>query len=267
MTAEDLQLSAGQSINLLIPGGQNKAYTLVGQFNGTKANVRLRRTGIKEESLSVTANVPFNELNGTTLSSSGTYQIIFGNDKIICKVVDANGDEHPYSKISDALADIVATTGTNPPYTLETPKTATIEMVTDYLLTASDDVSIPQGFDITLTTAAKEGATYCYNGTGNRATISRDTLNTNSMIEAWNALVSNKVVTTLRLKNLIIDGKSVRGSSDGGAVATQYTNVYIETVDFKNVYASNGGALLVMFHFNKSNTKEAKNTLPARNSA
>ena len=135
-------------------------------------------------------------------------------------------------------------------------------MVTDYLLTASDDVNIPQGYDITLTTAAKEGATYCYNGAGNRAIISRDTQNTDSMIKAWNALVSNKVVTTLRLKNLIIDGKSVRGSSDGGAVATQYVNVYIDTVDFKNVYASNGGALLVMFNFNRTTTKEVKDTLP-----
>ena len=82
------------------------------------------------------------------------------------------------------------------------------------------------------------------------------------MIKAWNALESNKVVTTLRLKNLIIDGKSVRGSSDGGAVATQYVNVYIDTVDFKNVYASNGGALLVMFNFNRTTTKEVKDTLP-----
>ena len=35
VTAEDLQLSAGQSINLLIPGGRNKAYTLDGSFNET----------------------------------------------------------------------------------------------------------------------------------------------------------------------------------------------------------------------------------------
>jgi len=267
VTAEDLQLSAGQSINLLIPGGRNKAYTLDGSFETTTGgSVRLRRgaeASLSEETVEVSATGgTFEQFTGTTLNAAGTYNIIFGDNKIICKVVDADDAEHPYSKISDAIADIVATAGANPPYALTTAKTATIEMVTDYLLTASDDVNIPQGYDITLTTAAKEGAKYCYNGTGNRAIISRDTQNTDSMIKAWNALESNKVVTTLRLKNLIIDGKSVRGSSDGGAVATQYVNVYIDTVDFKNVYASNGGALLVMFNFNRTTTKEVKDTLP-----
>ena len=266
ITAADLTLTEGQSVSLLIPGGQNMTYTLDGKFVPTTGGeVRLRRgaeSSLSEETVTVyAADGSFDQLTGTTLNTAGTYNIIFGNDKIICKVVDAGETEHPYSKISLAIADIIATAGANPPYTLETDKTATIEMVTDYLLTASDDVNIPQGYDITLTTAAKDGATYCYNGTGDRATISRDSQNTNSMIEAWNALASNKVVTTLRLENLIIDGKSVRGSSDGGAVATQYTNVYIDNVDFKNVYASNGGALLVMFNFNRNTTKEAKATL------
>ena len=265
ITLDDLTLANGQTVSLLIPGGQNMSYTLDGIFETTTGGkVRLRRgveTSLSEESVTVSAVGSFDQLTGTTLNASGTYLIIFGDDKVICKVVDAEGVEHPYSKISSAIADIVATTGEIPPYTLTTPKTATIEMVTDYLLTASDNVNIPQGYDITLTTAAKEGATYCYNGTGNRATISRDTLNTDSMIKAWNALASNQVVTTLRLKNLIIDGKSVRGSSDGGAVATQYTNVYIDTVDFKNVYASNGGALLVMFNFDRVTTKNTKHTV------
>ena len=269
VTTEDLTLSAGQSINLLIPGGQNMSYTLDGRFEPTSGgSVQLRRgleNSLSNETVTVSAtDGTFEQLTGTTRSDSKTYNIIFGTDKVVCKVVDVEGMEHPYSKISDALADIVATTGEHPPYTLAKAKTATIEMVTDYLLTASDDVNIPQGFDITLTTAAKTGATYCYNGTGDRATISRDTLNTDSMIKGWNALESNKVVTTLRLKSLIIDGKSVRGSSDGGAVATQYTNVYVDTVDFKNVYANNGGALLVMFHFDRrsDHTKDVKDILP-----
>ena len=266
ITASDLTLAAGQSVSLLIPGGQNMAYTLDGSFETTTGgSVRLRRgaeTSLSEETVTVSAtDGTFEQLTGTTLNAAGTYNIIFGDNKIICKVVDAGGTEHTYSKISDAIADIVATTGTNPPYTLATAKTAAIEMVTDYLLTASDNVNIPQGYDITLTTAAKEGATYCYNGTGDRATISRDTLNTDSMIKGWNSLANNKVVTTLRLNNLIFDGKSVRGSSDGGAVATQYVNVYVDTVDFKNVYASNGGALLVMFNFDRVTTKNTKHTV------
>ena len=257
VTAEDLILTPGQSINLLIPGGQGKSYTLDGSFDtGESGSVRLRRTGTDEETLDYPAGGAFDQLTGTTLGGSGTCSIIFGDDKVICKVVDADGVEHPYNKISSALDAIK-----NGSIPLVTDKTAVIEMVTDYLMTASDDVNIPQGYDITLTTAAKEGATYCYSGTGNRATISRDTQNTDSMIKSWNALANNQVVTILRLKDLIIDGKSVRGASDGGAVATQYTNVYIDTVDFKNVYASNGGALLVMFNFDRTTTKTTKHTV------
>jgi len=266
ITAADLALTAGQSVSLLIPGGQNMGYKLDGEFETTTGgSVRFRRgaeSSLSEETVTVSApDGSFGQLTGTTLNTSGTYNIIFGTNKIICKVVDAGGTEHPYSKISDAIRDIIAAAEADPPYALAAPKTAAIEMVTDYLLTASDDVNIPQGFDITLTTAAKEGAVYCYSGTGDRAILSRDTQNTDSMIKAWNALAGNQVVTTLRLKDLIIDGKSVRGSSDGGAVATQYTNVYIDTVDFKNVYASNGGALLVMFNFNKTNPSAKMNTV------
>ena len=52
--------------------------------------------------------------------------------------------------------------------------TATIEMLTDYLLPSSDVVNIPQGFDITLTTAGKDDGEYPYRGTaGTVCTISR----------------------------------------------------------------------------------------------
>ena len=266
VAALDLNLAAGDSINLLIPGGRNKTYTLVGQFNGTKADVRLRRTGKNEEALSVTANVPFDALTGTTLNSSGTYQIIFGNDKNICKVVDASGTEHPYSKISDAITAIKNST-----ITLETDKTATIEMLTDYLLPASDHVLIPRGYDITLTSAAPagtEGVTYPYRGESadGRAVISRDSENKYSMLDAWNSAwnpatgkgtdnVSAMDGTYLRLNKLVFDGKSVRGESDGGAVASKYVKVYVNKVDFKNVCASNGGAMLIMFSAKDKNNK------------
>ena len=283
VTAEDLQLSAGQSINLLIPGGQNKAYTLDGSFETTTGgSVRLRRGAegsLSEETVTVSAvDGSFEQLTGTTLNAAGTYNIIFGIDKVICKVVDANGKEHPYSKISNAIADIVATTGSNPPYTLATPKTATIEMVTDYLLPASDHVLIPRGYDITLTTAKRagtEGVTYPYRGESadGRAIISRDSENKYSMIDAWNSTWNastgtgtNNVTkldnTVLRISQLILDGKSVKGESDGGAVASKYVNVYIDTVDFKNVYASNGGAMLIMFSEKDKNNKDTvPNTL------
>lgn len=267
VTEDDLKLTAGQSITLLIPGGQNKTYTLDGQFTTSAGgSVRLRRTDVTpEETLTYAADGTFDQLTGTTLNSNGTYKIIFGDDKYICKVVDSSGVEHPYSRISDAIADIVATAGTTPPYALVTAKTATIEMLTDYLLPASDYVLIPRGYDITLTTAVPagtDGVTYTYSGesTDGRAVISRDSENKESMIDAWNGNTGTDNVsaldnTVLRINKLVFDGKSVRGSSDGGAVKSKYVNVYIDHVDFKNVYASNGGAMLIMFSAKDKNNK------------
>ena len=259
----DLTLTAGQSVSLLIPGGQNMAYTLDGSFETTTGgSVRLRRgaeSSLSEETVTVSAtDGSFNQLSGTTRNGSGTYNIIFGNDKVICKVVDASGVEHPYSKISSAIADIVATTGANPPYTLTTAKTATIEMVTDYLLPASDSVVIPKGYNITITTAAKSGGTYNYTGEAEdgRATISRDSENTNSMISSASGDVNSK----LTLNNLIIDGKSVRGNSAGGAVSISYFEVALDHVDFVNVYASNGGALYIDDHFNSNSAQSRANS-------
>lgn len=263
ITAEDLALAPGQSINLLIPGGRDKDYTLDGSFAASGGgSVRLRRTGVTEASLPYQGDGTFDQITGRTLNTSGTYQIIFGDDKYICKVVDAEGTEHPYSKISDAIAAIVSTTGANPPYTLETPKTAVIEMLTDYLLPASDKVKIPRGYDITITTAAKDGVEYPYTGDGDRATISRDSENTDSMIDAWEDSVTTPDGTKLRISELIFDGKSVKGSSDGGGVKSKLVDVYVDHVDFKNVYASNGGAMLIMFSAKDKNNKQTvKNTI------
>ena len=262
VSAADLQLAAGQSVNLLIPGGRNMNYTLDGSFDGTDSSVRVRRGAagsLVEETASLTGGA-FAQLTGRTLNASGTYKIIFGDDKYICKVVDADGEEHPYSKISDAITAIKNTTGANPPYTLKTAKTAVIEMLTDYLLPASDAVVIPQGYDITLTTAAKSGVTYAYTGEGDRAIISRDSENTNSMITSETGNVNSK----FSLTNLIIDGKSVRGNSAGGAVRLSFFEVALDTVDFVNVYAQNGGALYID-DWNNSAQGKANSKLTAAN--
>lgn len=262
VTAADLTLEARQSINLLIPGGRNMDYLINGEFTtDSEKTVRLRRTGKDEEKLTVAADGTFDTpLSGKTLNEEGTYKIIFGDDRYICKVVDASGVEHPYSKISDALAAIVATSGDNPPYSLPEGEPATIEMLTDYLLPVADKVLIPRGYDIMLTTASKTEGEYRYIGDEDRATISRDSENPNSMIDAWNDAAGKDTIkaldgTTLRVANLIMDGKSVKGDSDGGAIASKYVNVYIDSVDFMNVYASNGGAMLIMFSAKDKNKK------------
>ncbi len=245
-TESDLKLAKSASIIMLVPGGQSMAYSLGGTF-GTIASdtVRLRRgisETLPEEELSVDSSGAFANLIGTTASSNSTYRIVFGDDRYICKVVDAVGEEHRYTTISGAISDIQ--TGA---ISLATANTATIQMLVDYLLPSSDVVNIPKGYDITLTTAST--GTYQYEPVDEnepRATISRDSSNMNSMINSWNDAVSSTAGTTFRINDLVFDGKSVRGNSDGGAVSANYTNVYIDNVDFKNVYAKNGGALLVM---------------------
>lgn len=267
VTAEDMVLGVGQSITLLIPGGRDKSYTIDGKFvTDNSGSVRLRRTDTVESTLAYD-NGTITQIAGSTLNSSNTYQIILGDDKNICKVVDADGVEHPYSKINDALTAIK-----DGSITLATANTAVVEMLVDYLLPASDHVLIPRGYDITLTTASTSGATYNYQGesTDGRAIISRDLENKYSMIDAWNSAwnpntgtgtdnVNAMDNTTLRISNLVIDGKSVKGNSDGGAVASKYVNVYVDNVDFKNVFAKNGGAMLIMF---SAKDKQNKATVP-----
>ncbi|MBR1629432.1 MAG: right-handed parallel beta-helix repeat-containing protein, partial [Lachnospiraceae bacterium] len=238
VTAEDLQLGAGSSINLLFPGGQNTDYTLDGSFEGGAGSIRLRQTmrtgGLDPTEISLDDNGKFASLTGKTLNSGGTYRIIFGDDQMICKI--KNGDtEYPFSSIKNAV-DYARTNNLT---------TAVIEMLTDYLKPKADDVKIPQGYAITLTTAAKkdedDSVTYPYRGEGTRATISRDSDNTDAMITT----ATGDEASALTLQNLIFDGKSVRGTSDGGAVEATFFKVRADHVDFFNIYANKGGALFV----------------------
>lgn len=278
VSAEDLVFASGSSVTILIPGGQGMGYLLDGSFAAdTAIDVQLRRGSgqtLADSTLAVAGDGSFLAITGTTLSTQGTYKIIFGEDKPICKVVDANG-EHIFSRICDALdyiknpanAALFENNGT-------TGKKATIGLLTDYLLPASDPVVIPRGYDITIQTALYDPDSteqYWYIPSDDkaaagesRATLSRDSENANSMISGFEGAPANdKPVdgTILRVKELIIDGKAVRGSSNGGAVSAKYCNVEVDHVDFRNVYAENGGALFVMYNYNSSNTNAAQKTI------
>jgi hypothetical protein len=225
VSASDLVLAPGGAVQLLIPGGCGQAYALEGAFDSSLGSVRLRRTGMAEEAVS--ASGPFTLSGSVPAGAGSSYGIVFGEDRVICKITDA----HLFTRISDAIAFAAA----------QGMKTAEIEMLVDYLLPASDPVTIPQGFSITLTTANKPGDVYRYDGTGDRATISRDSENKASMV----SVPAGDVNTCLTLRDLIFDGKSVRGNSDGGAVNAKFCKVVAERVDFINVYAANGGAIFV----------------------
>ncbi len=228
--AEDLVLPPQSSLNLLIPGGRNMAYALTGSFPGAgETSIRLRRTqgsGTTEETVAPQGFT----LTGTTLNNQNVYELIFGEDKRICKIADADG-EHVFGSISGALT-----------YAQEHSLTAcAVEMLVDYLLPASDPVRIPRGYQITLTTA-RTGENR-YPNPGQRATISRDSENLGSMIQVLSG--DQTLDTALTLRDLIIDGKSVRGNSDGGAVSAKFCAVTVENTDFYDVYAIDGGALYV----------------------
>ena len=277
--SSDLVLGADKSINLLIPGGRNMSYSLDGSFEtSTEETVTLRTTnaaGTALDSIDLTVGTDgsFTFPSGKkTLNKAGTYQIIFGDDKMICKITttDVNDDnvnnyclthtdadssgkvEYVFKSLNQAISFVQTY--------MSSSKTATIEMLTDYLLPFSDNMNVPQGYNITLTTATsgtyyyspvekysqKEGKTI----TESRVTISRDSDNKISMI----TVTTGNESTFLTLENLIIDGKSVQGSSDGGAVSTKNCGVTVKNAEFLNVYASNGGALYVVSDMGKANS-------------
>ena len=255
ITAQDLTLAAGKTIKLLFPGGRNAAYVLDGSFAGDAEAIPYTLNGTSAE-LAATDIADF-ELTGKTLTATGgTYEIVFGGSRAICKVVaspvsgvsdseiagktnspDADGNiEYAFASFRQAEAFI----------TKYLNKTATIEMLVDYLVSSSDNVNFPQLSDVTFTTAVD--GTYRYtaaseeaSSTALRATISRDTDNKESLI----TVTSGATGTKLSFNNLIFDGKNIGGNINGGIIRTINCDVTVTGCDFKNCVASNGGAMYV----------------------
>ncbi len=252
-TKDDLYLKPGESVKLLFPGACGKDFNVLaegsdGGFDNLDAGntTKLIYTdtsspeGESEEDF--TANTDF-PVSKTTLSTAGdTFEVIFGGRKQICKVVDANGTEHPFTRIEKALTFIQSTD-----YHPAVEKTAAIEMLVDYLIPSSDHVVIPAGYDITLKTAAKTGGQYNYEGEGDRATISRDTNNAATLISN-NASANN--YPSLTIDGIIFDGRNIAGSTNGGAVSTKDCKVTVKDSEFKNFKARQGAALYVDYTIN-----------------
>lgn len=279
----DLVLEVGKSVNILIPGGRDMTYSFSGSFAGYSEPAptfrrtvyeKVGRTYLLKEKDDFAVDPTtggFSITGDKTRADSAATQLIFGEDKQICKIVtgeaanldassylvktepDGNGKtEYVFKSLNQALDFVKA-------YMTDS-KTAAIEMLTDYLLPASDNMNIPQGYNITLTTAMT--GTYRYTATEkfsqrenktvteSRATISRDADNKVSMF----TVTTGNESTFFTLENLIIDGKSVQGSSDGGAVQTNNCGVTVKNADFLNIYAGNGGAIYAKADMGKSNS-------------
>ena len=230
LTKDDLNLNAGDSIKLMFPGAQGQKYTLKGTFTGEGAgegtSVTYTINGGAEQTLtgmSVDFSGDSYELN----TNDEAVEIVFGDALPICKI----GNE-PFSTLKAAMdyaKDQKAATGNN---------TYTIEMLVDYLVPKDDVLEIPAGYDITFTTADRNAETLPYRGNGTRATLSRDTGNEGASVMATNS--------TLTVDNLAFDGRSLAGSSKGGAVSAESSaTVTITNCEFKGYRAGNGGAIYV----------------------
>ncbi|MBR4545895.1 MAG: hypothetical protein IKO14_08015 [Oscillibacter sp.] len=128
--------------------------------------------------------------------------------RVICKVTDAVGGDHPYESLQSALT-----------YIRSKPAifngTATIQMLEDYSMPATDEFNIQEGENITLTTAETDKSMQFHFQTDR-------TENTGTAIitragEGGSLLVN---AGTLTLENVCLDGAkdSFTATSDGGLV-------------------------------------------------
>ena len=151
--------------------------------------------------------------------------------------------------INDLLRAALLFAETNEGGLLEEKGQAVIELLIDYLLPESDAAVLAKGDRITLTTAAKQGGVYNYTGNSTegtpRATISRDPGNKLPFISTENGTIADG--TSLIIENLILDGRNLAGSADGGALQSTNCSVTVRNTEIKNFVAGNGGGIYVNF--------------------
>ena len=253
VTQEHLTLEAGDSVRLLFPGAKNKAWSIQGTFDGLEEGetipYTLNKPGGGTEQILTPESGAFT-LGGTTLKESGAiYEILFGKAKPICKVMH-NG-EQTFETLTSAKNYIVANTLT----------TATIEMLQDYQQPKTDVLEIPEGYNITLTTAKTQaeaeaaGETHYYVGeNASCATISRSSgdmsaavradINASSLV-TWDDTeeTGTHATTSLTVHHIIFDGKALGQGGEGGAIKTANVKVYVHHCSFKGYNADFGGAL------------------------
>jgi uncharacterized repeat protein (TIGR02543 family) len=263
----------GGSVIILIPGGRSRSFSLNGTFVNGTGTVQVRQTGQTASSINADENV---ERTGTTPSDSSIYEIIFGPDKAICKIVCAEPSgidsedfvarssvavdgkyEYTFSKMQNAVTFAQKYKLTD----------VDIEMLVDYLMPSTDTAVIadPDGHhfeSITLTTAKTGEFRYSGASSDGRATISRGLGNEQPLVEvAGNVGTSgNDTETHVYVSGINFDGKNLTGACEGGALATKDCCVSITNAKFVNCVSRNGGAVFISFGtpntVNKGETKK-----------
>lgn len=273
----------GGSIILLIPGGQGATFALKdGVFVDGSDTVKLRVNGTPQGSLNA-AN-PIN-LSGTTFSNTDTYEIVFGEDKAICKISCPEQTSAVPSEYVEKYVPEPETPGAEvtAEYTFARMRDAvnfaknhgltsfTIEMLVDYLMPGTDAVMVANNSkyatdyaaaashaghpafivftgleEINFTTALNGHFRYPGTDPDRRATISRGNGNTKVPL-LFLAGPNNAINIISELKQLDFDGKNLTGACDGGALKACDVKVTVTDCDFKNFIALNGGAVFVSY--------------------
>ena len=226
-----------------VQGLPRGSYTIA-EMNNDRFDLSAKGGSISSSSpepLPVTGN------SSVSISLSGEMRVDLTNSpKKLCKVVD--GTEHVFYTLSSAVAYVEANMATTP---------ATIEMLVDYRMPAGDTPEIPNGLDITLTTATD--GEYRYTGSGAAATITRT-----------EALAGTPMFTnsgSFALSSVVLDGAGVqasqpviqsegdlaigtgaiirnaRNSGNGGAINATAGSITIDRGRLTDNWAASGGAI------------------------
>ena len=289
-------LPGGKNMNYALTGTYYSTYDAADPTNNVPAtgtvDFRQRVTTSTVPTQLATGSVTANAVSvsggqAKTPSDAGqTHELIFGGDRAICRLVvsariaDPNTSSGYVESGFVDEADGEGATAGKYEYTFNSPKqandfimahhsvftsgstvSATIEMLMDYMIPASEQVQLTTGSglvrDITFQTSVDGHFRYHPDetnaaGTGAkpRATISRASGNLSSFITTPNGGTMNGAgtdyVDKLTVKNLIFDGKSFGGNSIArGIIYTEDWNVEIDSCDFKNCQAQYGGGIFI----------------------
>ena len=237
ITLGNLTLEPNHSIKMLFPGAKGKNWSFNGVFtDGGGQTIQYTLDAINDgesQSCLLPADGSINLSGKTRSEKGGNYEILFGYKTPICKINDT-----PYTSLKDAVQDVID----------QDMHQATIEMLIDYVQPANDVPHLPEGYEITLTTAEPGDGILNYHGSDpTKATISRDYGNTGPAVYAEKAgdPESENLTSKLTIDNLIFDGKALAASGNGGAVATRNFDVSINNCEFKGYNADRGGAIFV----------------------
>ncbi len=165
--------------------------------------------------------------NVVSFTADADTAVTFTNIRPICRIIDG-GAEHVFVTLRDAVSYAETSMG----------GTATIEMLVDYDMPASDTVTVAASDSITLTTAPKTGYTYNYIGSGDVAAITRG-FDGGSLFTVAGALTTESI--TLDGGNTAFTPLSC--NANGGIInSTGSVTVNADTI-LRNSKAANGGAI------------------------